>query len=993
MLNQRTLEIGTDLLERARAAEPGFPRPAWVEQQLLKWVVKDDRFKTQLFRFIEVLPALHSDEDIAAHLKMYLSANGRSLPGIVAFATSYERPDSLLAKLVAGAARFNARKMAHKFVAGSTAAEAIQAIQAMRRLRRAFTIDLLGEAITSEQQAEQVTQTYIDLIRDLGEAARSWRRIDPIDYSSRGPYPIVNISVKLSALYSQFNPVARERTVSIVGQRLAAILQAARRHDAFVNVDLEQYRYKEITYAIFREVLSRPEFGDFSAAGIVVQAYLREAEQDLQGLIEWNRRRGAPLAIRLVKGAYWDYESSLAGHRPPPVYLRKWESDASFERCTDILFRHTDHIRPAFGTHNVRSIAYAVACAEQRGVDIHDYEIQMLYGMGEPLKKAVADLGNVLRVYTPYGSLVPGMAYLIRRLLENTANESFLRQSFTEHQPPEILLADPSLHRNRHETRPIEQLPEVAEVKAMKAFQNEPYTDFSNKENRERMVGAIRDWREKFGRSYPLIINGQRITTGEWITSVNPANTPEVVGKVAKAGIKHADQAVAAARAALPSWRRTRPSDRADVLRKAAEIMRRRRIELDALEVLEAGKNWLEADADVAEAIDFCEYYANEIERLCNKPQVRNIPGETNVYFYEPRGVVLVVAPWNFPLAILTGMTVAAAVTGNTVVMKPASVTPVIGATLMEILEQAELPAGVVNFIAGPGGTVGDHLIRHPDVNMAVFTGSREVGLGMIRAAAEFPKEQRFIKKVVAELGGKNAVIVDSDADLDAAVQGVIASAFGYAGQKCSACSRAIVLQDVYDKFLDKLVAAAKSIVIGSPEDPATFVGPVIDDSARKTIQKYAEIGRKEGRVVVETNVSELAQRGYFIGPMIVADVDRSAVIAQEEIFGPVLAVIKAKSFDDALDIANDTSYALTGGMYSRNPKHLQRVKLELEVGNMYLNRKITGALVDRQPFGGFKMSGIGSKAGGPDYLIQFMEPRTITENTVRTGLTSAEEQ
>ncbi len=828
-LNQRILEIGTDLLERAHAAEPKFYQPAWVEQQLLNWVIKDDRLKTKLFRFIEVLPSLKSDEAIATHLKLYLSSNGQSPPGILEFALSYNKPDSVLARLAARATRYHAHKMAHKFVAGSHAAEAIAVIKRMRRLRRAFTIDLLGENITSERQAEQVTQTYINLIRDIGTAAREWPCIDPIDYDSKGQYPITNISVKLTALYSQFDPVARERTAAVVGERLARIFRAARKYHALVNIDLEQYRYKEITFSIFQEVLSRPEFRDFAHAGIVVQAYLREAERDLQRLIEWNKQRGAPLAIRLVKGAYWDYESSLAGHQTPPVYLHKWQSDACFERCTDTLFNHTEHIRPAFGTHNVRSIAHAIARAERQAVDLHDYEIQMLYGMGEPLKTAVCSMGRFLRIYTPYGTLVPGMAYLIRRLLENTANESFLRQSFAEHQPPEILLADPQFNHSDEITQTSAKPQKLPEDQKMRPFENEAYADFANDENREKMIGAFRDWREKFGQTYPLIINGQRITTDDWITSVNPANTSEVVGRVARASLAHADQAVAAARAALTGWRRRPHRQRADLLRKTAQIMRRRRIELDALLVLEAGKTWLEADADVAEAIDFCDYYANEIERMCDRPQTRTFPGETNVYFYEPRGVVLVVAPWNFPLAILAGMTVAALVTGNTVVMKPASFTPVIGAALMEMLEEAGVPQGVLNFVPGPGRTVGDHLVRHKDVNMIVFTGSRQVGLGMIRAAAEFPESQNFIKKVVAELGGKNALIVDSDADLDTAVQGVITSAFGYTGQKCSACSRAIVLEDVYDKFVDELTEAANSVVVGPPEDPAAFVGPVID--------------------------------------------------------------------------------------------------------------------------------------------------------------------
>jgi RHH-type proline utilization regulon transcriptional repressor/proline dehydrogenase/delta 1-pyrroline-5-carboxylate dehydrogenase len=963
-------------------------------QQILNWIVRYPQLKTQLFRFVEVLPALQDDRDIARHLQLYLR-NGLPLPGPLAAALSYERTDSPLARLAAWSVRLNARRMAAKFVAGSNSAEALNQVRRLRRRRQAFTLDLLGEAITSEQQAEAVTATYIDLIRDLSTASRNWPRIHPIDFCRTGPYPIVNLSVKLTALYSQFDPVARERTMDVVGRRLGEILRAAQRHGAFINVDIEQYRYKEIALAIFRDVLGRGEFADFAHAGIVIQAYLRDAEEELSRLIAWNAGRQAPLAIRLVKGAYWDYEASLAGHRVPPVHLEKWQSDACFERCTAELFRHAEHIRPAFGTHNVRSIAHALACAEQHGFGVQDYEIQMLFGMGDPLKSAISGMGYFLRIYTPYGSLVPGMAYLIRRLLENTANESFLRQNFTEHQPPEVLLATPgpppATDSPRGNADRGERASQRQEEKPMSAFRNEPFTDFASPENREKMQGALRDVRAAFGATYPLVIAGQRVTTGRWIESVNPAACTEVVGRVASASVAEADQAAAAARAALDSWRRTPHGERAAVLRRAADIMRRRRFELDALLVLEAGKPWTEADGDVAEAIDFCDYYAGEIHRLCDHPQTRQSGAEVDTYFYEPRGVVLVIAPWNFPLAILCGMTVAALVTGNTVIMKPASLTAVIGARLMDILEQAGLPPGALNFVPGPGAAVGEHLLRHPDVNMVVFTGSRSVGLHMIQTAAQAAPGQRFIKKVIAELGGKNAIIVDGDADLDAAVSGVVASAFGYAGQKCSACSRAIVVAPVYSKFVDKLAAAGRSIRAGAPEDPATFLGPVIDDGARQTILKYADTARREGRVVVDTDVRELARQGFFVGPMVVADVDRRAVIAQEEIFGPILAVIKARDFDDALDIANDTSYALTGGLFSRDPAHIRRISRELQAGNIYINRKITGALVDRQPFGGFKMSGIGSKAGGPDYLIQFLEPRSITENKLRTGLAGSE--
>ena len=458
-----------------------------------------------------------------------------------------------------------------------------------------------------------------------------------------------------------------------------------------------------------------------------------------------------------------------------------------------------------------------------------------------------------------------------------------------------------------------------------------------------------------------------------------------MVGRCASARAEDAAAAVAAARAAFPAWRDTPARQRAELLFRAADGMRRRRFELAAWEVFETGKPWREADADVAEAIDFCEYYGREMIRL-SEPHQRDVPGEDNATFYEGRGVAVVIAPWNFPLAILTGMTAAAVVAGNTVVMKPAEQSPVIAAKLMEVLEEAGLPPGVVNYLPGVGEEIGPPLVNHPDVSLVAFTGSRAVGLSIQRQASEVAHGQEHIKRVITELGGKNAIIVDDDADLDEAVHGVVASAFGYAGQKCSACSRAVVLAPVYDAFVSRLVEATRSLKVGPPEDPGNSVGPVIDGEARKRILDYVEKGKAEARLAYAADVGALAEQGHFVGPHVFADVSPTAKIAQEEIFGPVLAVMKAANLDEALRIANGTKYALTGGLYSRSPATIERVRREFRVGNLYINRKITGALVDRQPFGGFKLSGTGPKAGGPDYLPHFMVARTITENTLRRG-------
>ncbi len=401
--------------------------------------------------------------------------------------------------------------------------------------------------------------------------------------------------------------------------------------------------------------------------------------------------------------------------------------------------------------------------------------------------------------------------------------------------------------------------------------------------------------------------------------------------------------------------------------------------------VYECGKPWAEADGDVAEAIDFCMYYAQQM-RLLAAPVQCDYPGEENSYFYQPRGVAVIISPWNFPLAILTGMTVAALVAGNTVIMKPAEQSSVIAVKLFEMIRDAGVPDGVVTYLPGTGEEIGPVLVNSPDVDLIAFTGSREVGLSINEQAAHTPPSQNHVKKVIAEMGGKNAIIVDDDADLDEAVQGVVGSAFGFSGQKCSACSRVIVLEPAYDSFLERLAGATESLKVGPAEDPGTTVGPVIDEEAQRRIEDYIAIGKDECRTIVSMDVGDLAGEGYYVGPHVFADVEPDNRLAQHEIFGPVVAVLKAEDLDEAFRIANSTDYALTGGMYSRSPKNLQRVRAEMRVGNLYLNRSITGALVQRHPFGGYKMSGIGSKAGGHDYLLQFLLPIAVSENTLRRG-------
>jgi RHH-type proline utilization regulon transcriptional repressor/proline dehydrogenase/delta 1-pyrroline-5-carboxylate dehydrogenase len=539
-------------------------------------------------------------------------------------------------------------------------------------------------------------------------------------------------------------------------------------------------------------------------------------------------------------------------------------------------------------------------------------------------------------------------------------------------------------------TLPLPAADESPRSPSLPPFRNYPVADFSLDRNRRAMQDALAYVGNRLEQFYPLVIEGKPIQTQTELVSVNPSHFFQVVGRTGCATAEHAEQAIAVAVRAFPRWRDTPAEERSACLLRAAEMLRQRRWELAAWEVYECGKQWREADADVAEAVDFCEYYAREMLRLA-VPRRRDVPGEENCYFYEPRGPAVVIAPWNFPLAILAGMTTAALVTGNTVIMKPAEQSPVIAALFHAILLQAGVPPDVVSYLPGKGEEVGPTLVKSKDVALIAFTGSREVGLLLNRQAAETPPGQPHVKRLICEMGGKNAIIVDEDADLDEAVAGVVVSAFGYQGQKCSACSRAIVLEPLYETFLERLVEATRSLRIGPAEDPSFAIGPVIDEDARQRILWYVERGKSEARLVFAADVGPLADEGFYVGPHIFAEVSPGSVLAQEEIFGPVLAVMRARDLDEALAVANGTSYALTGGFYSRSPEHIARVRREFRVGNLYVNRKITGALVDRQPFGGFKLSGIGSKAGGPDYLLQFLNPRVVTENTLRRGFAPLE--
>jgi 1-pyrroline-5-carboxylate dehydrogenase len=510
-------------------------------------------------------------------------------------------------------------------------------------------------------------------------------------------------------------------------------------------------------------------------------------------------------------------------------------------------------------------------------------------------------------------------------------------------------------------------------------YKNEPYLDWLDESNQEAMQAALEEVEGYLGKSYPLIIGGKPIETDGEIISVNPSDPSQVVGRVGRAIEREAHMALETATKTFESWSRTVPEARARILIRAAAIMRRRKLEVLAWEVYEGGKPWAEADAQVAEAIDFLEYYAREMLRLKDGVEVYSVPGEESRYFYQPMGVGIIIAPWNFPTAILTGMSSAAIVTGNTIVMKPSEYTPVLGAKVAEIFEEAGLPEGVLNFCPGYGSEIGDYLVTDARTRFISFTGSMKTGLRINELAAKQIPDQRWIKRVIAEMGGKDAMIIDDSANLDVAAADIVTSAYGYAGQKCSAASRAIIHHDIYDEVLQKVVEKTRALKVGLPENAEIYMGPVISEPQFEKVSSYIEVGKDEGQRVLGEDPGD-SNKGYFISPTIYAGVDPKARIAQEEIFGPVLSVIEARDFDDALRIANDSPYGLTGGLYSRSRDHLERARHEFKAGTVYFNRKITGALVGAQPFGGFGLSGTDSKAGGPDYLPLHMLARTVVE-------------
>ncbi len=1020
---------GEKILALMDAAEPPSVFSArGLYGKLMDWAMKDERFKVQLFRFVDVLPALASSSEVSRHLSEYLDNDQARLSPALQAAV---RATGLLGGLLGGGIRSQVTGMARMFMLGNDDQEIVSILKKLHQQDTAFTVDVLGEAVVSEKEADGYAARYLDLMNMLARETSPWASPCKSDLGPRGETPRLNLSLKISAFYSQVHPADPGTAIEKLSARLRPVLRRAKELGAFINFDMESYAAKNLALRLFKTIFSEPEFAAEPPCGLALQAYLKDSEADLRDITAWARAQKRRVTVRLVKGAYWDYETVIAGQRgwPVPVFSQKGETDVNFEKLSRYLLENEDAITAAFGSHNVRSVAHALAQGERLGLDRRAFEFQVLYGMADALRAALLQLGCRVREYCPVGELLPGMAYLVRRLLENTSNEGFLANQFAKGAPRDALLRNPrdlvppnpaperrfptrrdqaemehagsetgapiveQTHYSAGEDESLLTSPPTIGTKIPLApgFQNEPPTDFTIAAERDKLRLALTSLRKKLGCKHPLIINHRPVETQEWTPSINPANQKEIIGYSARAAAAEADSALAGARAAQPKWARTPVEERAKLFNHLAALLRRDKAVLSALEILEAGKNWTEADANVAEAIDFCDFYAAAMRELGPPKRIQFVPGESNFQHWWPRGVGVVISPWNFPLAILTGMMSAAVVAGNAVILKPSEQTPVIAARLMDLVIEAGFPPGVINLLTGRGSEIGSHLVGHPQIDFVAFTGSMEVGLRIWETAGQTAPGQQNLKKVICEMGGKNALIIDSDADLDEAVAGAVQSAFGYNGQKCSALSRLIVLADNYDKFIERLIAATASLRVGPGEQPGTMIGPVIDRASQKRILAMIEAGKSEARLAWQGRVPD-DPNACYVPPTLFTEVGPASRLFCEEIFGPVLSIAKAKDFEQALALANDSRFALTGGLYSRSPVNIERAKSGFVCGNLYINRGITGALVGRQPFGGFKMSGGGTKAGGVEYLQNFLVPRVITENCLRRGFSPADE-
>ncbi|MEZ4815209.1 MAG: proline dehydrogenase family protein [Bdellovibrionota bacterium] len=784
---KRVVEIGRELFAAARDEKASFFDKNFWSGKMMDWALKDPAFKIELFRFVDVLPSLKNAEQISEHIRMYLIRDDLKMSPLVKSALGFAAGGGLFSKLAAGTVKSNVEAMAKNFILGENADKALPVLKKLWENGLAFTVDILGEAVVSEEEAELYYGRYLELIEKLPGNMKLWKDQPVLENTPFGKTPRTNVSIKCSSLYSRIDPMHFRDSVEGIKYRLRKLLRAAVAKNAFVYLDMEQNDLREILLTVAEELWNEKEFKDYPHFGIVIQAYLEHAIFDLERLKLFSEHRGTPFAVRLVKGAYWDYENIMSSQRSwkSPVFLRKVETDANYEKCSAFLIDAYPLLIPAFASHNIRSLAYALAMAEEKKVPPSGIEIQMLYGMAEPFKNALYSKGFRIREYTPVGEMLPGMAYLVRRLLENTSNDGFLKAKFVDDKSTELLLQKP--------VAPNEE----ATLKG--ATSAEPIVDFNRREVRDTFKKTLDELRSIGVKDVRPSVGDANLETHVPLNIFNPSLSDELVTRL-HCVTGNLNPVHAVLDEGEKEWKNYPFEKRAAILDKIADKLRENRVRLSCLMTLEVGKNFRESDADLCEAVDFCTYYAAEYRKLMQGKEVESALGEKNTYLYKARGRALVIAPWNFPLAILCGMVVAPLVCGSSVILKPAEQSSRIAEEFYKLMLEAGVPKNVIAFLPGKGEEVGAALVKDPRIHIINFTGSKSVGLEIMKAAQEYTGKNH-VKKVLAEMGGKNALIVDDDADLDEAVAHSLKSAFGYQGQKCSALSRLIVVGDAYDTF------------------------------------------------------------------------------------------------------------------------------------------------------------------------------------------------
>ncbi len=924
----------------------------WFQDKLFRDMLQNPTLKKQMIAFMDVATGASSGK-IGDYFKQYFPKDKTQATGLLKVALWAGRlglvSDAFLGRQIQKAIDM----MAKRFLAGETTEAAIQTAQGLRKEGIETTLDVVRENVVSVKEADEYEQSVTDLIR-------TWSNTDVGEPLTPGGVPVRHVSLKLSALTNRFNPVAHDHVVEEVSGRLLRIFQEAKRQNdagrpVMVNVDLEEFHVRDLSYQIFWKALSDPSLAGWDHAAVVVQAYARGSESVMMQLIDLAQRTGKKIQIRIVKGAYHKYEQIVAERRgwEQPLYLSQKETDRNFRRLARLGLLNHGRVRLAIGSHSMADIGYVQDLREALGIDKLAVEHQFLRGVGDPLARAMVKLGIPTRFYGPFGNKAKAMGYMVRRLDEVTP-ESAIGQTHVAGTWEEY-----RQRQEHHYRMSASRAARAAREKKTPEFRNEPETNFSKGSARWQMQQAIELRKKTPVRVAPMI--------GEETPAFDPARAKEVfspgdlelsLGHVMPADESDVERALTSAQLGSTVLKHLPAGKMSDLMRRAAALSRERKFEIAADLVLEAGKTWEAALADVDEGIDFLEAYALDAAR-----------GER---LRKGLGVGAAIAPFNYPFAIAMGEVAGQLAFGNAVILKPSDLTPMVGRHVAQVLRDAGAPKQAVQFLPGPGRLIGQKLTETPLVDCYAFTGSNLVAHDIVQRAASNPPVRGGVKVVVAETGGKNPMIIDDSADLDVAVEAVLSGAFGMAGERCSATSRVIVLDGIYDQFMERLVEGAKSLFVGDPGNPKTQVGPVIGLKQFNDIRDYIEIGKKEATLAFVPDLSHIKKWGYYIGPHIFRDVPRNARIAREEIFGPVLSAFRAKDFKEAMEIANDTSYALTAGLISRNPENISTFFRDIQAGNAYVNRAQIGARVREQPFGGTDDSGTGPKAGGLYYAGRF---------------------